>query len=197
MFSKLQENLDSYKLPLALSLIGIVLIIGGLAASNITSQKLKRDSFPKQSLVSKEDIIFVDVSGAVNKPGVYKLSLGSRVEEAITAAGGFMETANGEYISKRLNMAQKLSDGSKIYVPFLTENVDSLANTAIAGANAQSKVNVNTSTQSELEALPGIGPVTASKIISDRPYQSIKELLDKKTISKGVFEKIKDQIAVY
>ena len=68
---------------------------------------------------------------------------------------------------------------------------------AAPGNQAQTKVNLNTATQPELEALPGIGPVTASKIISDRPYQQVEDLLNKKVVSKAIFEKIKDSLVLY
>ena len=198
MSEQFKELLEKFKLPIGLSLVGIVLIIGGVFATGLNKSKPK--DFPKESLVQKDKMISVDVSGAVNKPGVYQLKEGDRIEEAIKLAGGFAQTASGEYISKYLNMAQKLSDGSKIYVPLVG---DSTSPGGYAGLTPQSsksvvgKVNINTSTQAELEALPGIGPVTASKIISDRPYQKIEELLNKKVVSKSVFEKIKDSLVVY
>lgn len=192
-----REKLDQFKLPIGLSLVGIVLIVGGIFASGLNRSKPK--NFPKESLVESQRIISVDVSGAVVKPGVYQLRDGSRIEDAVLAASGFTETANREYISKYLNMAQKLVDGSKVYVPLEGEQVSGAKNTeTVAGAaSANAQVNINIATQAELEALPGIGPVTASKIISDRPYQKVGELLDKKVVNKSVFEKIKDQLVVY
>lgn len=187
--------IDRFKIPIALSLVGFVLIIGGIFTSGFKASDKKE--FPKESLVNSQKIISVDVSGAVNRPGVYQLKDGLRIEEAIQAAGGFSETANSEYISKYLNLAQKLSDGMKIYVPYAGENVSVPQGGQVAGSNIVARVNINTATQAELEALPGVGPVTASKIISDRPYQKIEDLLDKKIVSKSVFEKIKDQIVVY
>ena len=59
------------------------------------------------------------------------------------------------------------------------------------------KVNINIATLAQLEELPGIGPVTASKIISDRPYQTVDDLLNKKIVGKAIFEKIKDLISLY
>ena len=198
-----REKLDQFKLPIGLSLVGIVLIVGGMLASGLNKSK-PRDpltssgqKFPKESLVENRKMISVDVSGAVVKPGVYQLSDGSRIEDAILAAGGFAEAANGEYISKYLNMAQKLSDGSKVYVPVVGENSVPSGGGAVAGASVTAKVNINTATQAELEALSGVGPVTASKIISDRPYQTTEDLLNKKVIGKSVFEKIKEQLLVY
>lgn len=181
------EYLQKFRLPIGLALIGIVLIIGGIVSSGLNKPK----TYPKESLVQSQKLISIDVSGAVNNPGVYQIKDGSRIEEAIVAAGGFSENANKEYISKYLNMAQKLSDGGKIYVPFVGEQG------IVAGESKAEKVNINTATQAELEALSGIGPGYASKIISDRPYQTIEDLLNKKIIPKSTFDKIKDQLVVY
>lgn len=204
MPTNLIASIEKFKLPIALSLLGVVLIIGGVFASGINKQQPKNlpgaENFPKESLVQSPKIISVDVSGAVAKPGVYQLKEGSRIEDAIKMADGFSENANQEYISKSLNMAQKLSDGSKVYVPVEGDltSVSSLSGqTEVAGVSTQAKVNINTSSQSEIEALPGIGPVTAAKIISGRPYQQADDLLNKKVVSKSVFEKIKDSIVLY
>jgi len=198
------EKVEKFKLPIALSLLGIVLIIGGIFASGLNEQvpsfgsKQKIKEYPKESLVQTQKTISVDVSGAVLKPGVYQLNEGARIEDSIKAAGGFSDDSNKEYISKYLNMAQKLSDGTKVYVPLDGEmTVNTSGGTSAAGASTQSKLNINTSSQSELETLSGIGPVTASKIISARPYQSIDELTSKKIVSKAVFEKIKDSLVTY
>ncbi|MCR4305794.1 MAG: ComEA family DNA-binding protein [Candidatus Daviesbacteria bacterium] len=193
-----REKLDKFKLPIGLSLVGVVLILGGIFSSGLAKPKtVSPSSFPKESLVENQKVISVDVSGAVIKPGVYSLKIGSRIEDAISAAGGFAETVNQEYVSKYLNMAQKLSDGSKVYVPVVGDSGVPVSGGTVAGTSTAAKVNVNSATQTELEALPGIGPVTASKIISDRPYGGVEELLSKKVISKAVFEKIKDQLVIY
>ena len=101
-----------------------------------------------------------------------------------------LDDANKEYISKYLNLAQKVVDGSKVYVPFRNGG-------AVAGVSASLKTNINTSSESDLEKLPGIGAATAAKIIAGRPFGSIEELTTKKLINRSTFEKVKDQIAVY
>lgn len=192
---KLLPVLDHYKLPLALVFLGSSLILGSIAVSGFTKS---RREFPKESLVESTKKISVDVSGAVSNPGVYEVSETSRIEDAITAAGGFSQSANQEYISKYINLAQKLTDGSKIYIPFEGEQISSgEAVGTIAGVSVSEKININTSTQGELESLSGVGPVTASKIISGRPYQQIEELLEKKIVGKATFDKIRDSIVVY
>lgn len=195
-----REKLNQFKIPIGLSLVGIVLIIGGVFTSGLNKAQSK--VFPKDSLVEAQKIISVDVSGAVAKPGVYQLKDGSRIEDAIGASGGFTETANAEYVSKYLNMAQKLSDGSKVYIPFAGEQISGPAvggtvagTTTLSGTTA--KVNINMASQAELEALDGIGPSYASKIISGRPYQVVEDLFNKKIVGKAVFEKIKNSIVVY
>ena len=107
-----REKLDQFKIPIALSFLGLVLISGGVFASGLSKARPKE--FPRESLVEGQKMMSVDVSGAVNKPGVYQLKNGSRIEDAVKEAGGFANTANTEFISKYLNMAQKLSDGSKV-----------------------------------------------------------------------------------
>jgi len=138
--------------------------------------------------------IFVDVSGAVLKPGVYKLAYGSRVADAINTAGGFSSSADSNFISKSLNLAQKLSDGAKIYIPQKGESGQALG-TAQSSLDS-GLVNINSASLDQLDALPGIGPATAQKIISGRPYSRVEELLEKKIVGASTFEKIKDKISV-
>lgn len=191
-YLKIRETIEKYKIPIGLSLIGVVLIIGGMAFS-----KVPEVSYPKESLIPAQKIINVDISGAVLKPGVYKLKEGQLVQNAVDQAGGFSENANNEYISKYLNLAQKLSDGMKIYVPYQGEAGGTFSSGIVSGANTKAQVNINIASQSELEALPGIGPVTASKIISGRPYQKVEDILSQKIVSKSTFEKIKGLIVVF
>ncbi len=188
------QSIEKYKLPIGLSILGLVLIAGGILTSGKTLQKPKQ--FPKESLVESAKLISVDVSGAVKQPGVYQLQEGTRVEDVIKLAQGFADNANQEYISKYLNLAQKLVDGGKIYIPQEGEQT-TVANVPSQVAGVNTKVNINSASQAEIEALPGIGPVTAAKIISGRQYQSIEELTSKKVVGNAVFEKIKDLVVVF
>lgn len=146
--------------------------------------------------------VFVDVSGAVQRPGVYQLELTSRVQDAFLAAGGLSAEADRDYVARFINLAAPLRDGMKIYVPKIGE---APAAVSVGGISSQGSVqslggqgltSINSASQIELEALPGIGPVTAGKIIASRPYNSINELLSKKAVGKSVFEKIKSQISL-
>ena len=135
--------------------------------------------------------IVVHIDGAVNRPGVYRLPADSRVNDAVGAAGGFSGEANISVV----NLASKLSDGQKILVSKTGEEVKGVSVSTTAAADGV--INVNSASQASLESLPGIGPVTAVKIINGRPYSSQDELLSKKVITKLVYEKIKDLISVY
>lgn len=138
----------------------------------------------------EEEKILVDVSGAVEKPGVYELKANARIKDALILAGGFAPDANRTYIAQNINLAAKLSDGMKIYIP---KKDESNTPQVLGGSNIL-KININLATASELDSLPGIGKVTAEKIISSRPYNSSEDLMIKKVVGKKVYEQIKDRI---
>lgn len=141
----------------------------------------------------------VDVAGAVKKPGMYTVNANDRVGDVIELAGGFTSEADLEYCNKLLNKAQRVSDGMKIYIPKLGEATSSVTNTQNSTSQMCSidnwrglKVNINTASEQELIDLPWIGPVTAKKIIANRPYKSYDDILNKKVMSFSQFEKVKD-----
>ena|SRR3989344_3626673 len=135
--------------------------------------------------------IIVHVDGAVTRPGVYKLKADSRVNDAINAAGGLSGSAD----QSKINLAAKITDGQKIYVPKIGESTTSIKGSTSTTGTTSEVINVNTASESELDKLPGVGPVTAAKIIASRPYSSLEELLTKKAVSSSVYEKIKGLIA--
>jgi len=194
---RINEKLNEFKLPIGLLLVGGVLLVGGLFSSNLIQKPKSPENFPKESIVSAGEIseVKIDVSGAVNNPGVFSLNKESRIEDAVKLAGGFSDQASKEYISKRLNLSQKISDGLKIYIPFEGEQANgqlTMDNGQVAGAatSISGKIGINSAEQASLESLPGIGAVTAKKIIDNRPYATLEELLSKKAVSKSVYTKI-------
>ncbi|MBI2012688.1 ComEA family DNA-binding protein [Candidatus Curtissbacteria bacterium] len=131
--------------------------------------------------------IVVHVDGAVAAPGVYKLTTDSRIGDAIKAAGGFAKDAD----TAKVNLAAKIADGQKILIPKKGE-------ADVKGLSLDGGlININTASEKELDTLPGIGPVTAQKIIASRPYSDSGELLSKKVVSGSVYEKIKGLITVF
>ncbi len=129
----------------------------------------------------------VHVSGAVVRPGVYTFSDGARVEDALRAAGGPNESAD----VSRLNLAVRLKDEMQVMVP-------SRNSVPLTLAPAGNLLNINTATARQLEDLPGIGEVTAQRIIDYReqngPLQRVEELLEAKLVSRSTYDKIKDKI---
>ena len=137
----------------------------------------------------------VHIDGAVAKPGVYRLASGARVTDAVSAAGG----GRAETDRSKINLAAKVADGQKAYVPKIGESGSQRVGGSrgqIAGESVSQLVNINVASESELDKLPGIGPVTAQKIISSRPYSSLEDLLTKKAVSQSTYEKIKDLISL-
>jgi competence protein ComEA len=138
---------------------------------------------------SAEPPIVVDVAGAVAHPGVYRLAAGSRIVDALTAAGGATEDAD----LATLNKAAPVRDGQRMYVPRPGETVPA----GSAGSDAQLKIDVNHATAAELEALPGIGPTTAARIVRSRgghPFARIEELQTRGLVTARVFADIKDMV---
>jgi competence protein ComEA len=136
-----------------------------------------------------DPLIVVDVAGAVAHPGVYHLAAGSRIVDALLAAGGM----TGEADLVALNKAAPIRDGQRIYVPRPGETVPA----GSAGSDAQLKIDVNHATAAELEALPGIGPTTAARIVRSRgghPFARIEELQTRGLVTARVFADIRDLV---
>jgi len=152
--------------------------------------------------------LYVDIAGEVEKPGVYALPAGARIGEALTAAGGVASGADRGWVARFVNLAAPVSDGMKIYIPAEGESggsgVSYASGASVVGGGeslgvevGQGKVNINTASETELDALWGIGPARARDIITNRPYGSIEELTTRAGIPKNVYERIEDQVSVY
>lgn len=134
--------------------------------------------------------VVVDVAGAVARPGVYELPAGARVIDSILAAGGLTAEAD----AAALNKAAPLRDGMRVFVPRPGEvpPADS------AGSPAETAIDINRASAAELEALPGIGPATASRIIRSRetkPFARVEELQTRGLVSARIFTDIKDLVS--
>ena len=147
-------------------------------------------------------LVVVHVAGAVMRPGVYSLSPGARVADALDAAGG----ARAGAATDAVNLARVVTDGEQIYVPTTEESARGLAG-AVTGASAaggQGKassgglVDINRASSDELESLPGVGPATAQKIVEDRekngPFTSPEDLMRVPGIGPKKFESLKDLV---
>ncbi len=139
-------------------------------------------------------LLVIDVEGGVRRPGVYRLPPGSRVADAIASAGGFGPSADATAARTALNLADPLQDGAKVLVP-----ERGAAPAVSTGAGHTGKVDLNRATAAELDALPGIGPVTAAKIIAARqqqPFRRVDELRSRKLVGAATFEKLKGLVTV-
>ena len=143
--------------------------------------------------------VVVHVAGAVARPGVYQLPPGSRVVDALEAAGGALPEAAVE----ALNLAQPLEDGQRIWVPARGQPSPTYVAAATPTATAMPafpKLDLNTATAQELEALPGIGPVLARRIVEYRdrfgPFQKVEDLLAVRGIGPVLLEKIRPYVYV-
>lgn len=140
--------------------------------------------------------LVVDVSGAVTQPGVYSLPAGSRVADAILAAGGVTDAAS----TGSLNMAALLEDGQQVRVPETIDTTGLGEPTVSRAGSGTILVNINTASQSQLEELPEIGPVTAQRIIEYReqtsPFLKIEDIQNVEGIGPETFEQIEDLITV-
>ena len=178
----------------------------------VVENEIKADEVPK-------NLIYVYVAGEVNNPSVVELEEGQRVADAIEKAGGL--TDSGEI--KNINLAYKLKDGEKLYIPSLDEVIESEeedadiayitsgingeinGTTSNSGNNSENStnnglININTATQTELETLDGIGPSTAKKIIDYREengkFNSIEDIQNVSGIGDAKYAAIKNDICV-
>jgi competence protein ComEA len=144
--------------------------------------------------------LVVDIEGGVAHPGIARLPPGSRVADAIAAAGGYADSADLAAAARTLNLASELTDGTQVYVPRLGDVAGGGTGTgAGGGSGGAGLVDLNHATESELDALPGIGPVTVGKIVAARqeqPFQTLDELVDRKVMTNAQLDKIRDLATV-
>jgi len=205
-------------------LSGTILMIQGAGASKSMTNTIKSGdlSLANNNVVnsaadSKPEIkeVVFDIEGAVATPGVYKLSAGSVLIDAINKAGGFSADADRDRIAREINQASQIGDGSKIYI-FKNSDKDVkvvsvgsnqnysniLSNSSSSNLSQQqsTKINLNTATLAELDSLPGIGPALAQRIIDWRDanggYEVVEDIKKVKGIGDSVFEGLKNQITV-
>lgn len=162
-----------------------------------------------KQITTKTEMIFVDIKGSVNKPGVYKFDINDRVIDAINKAGGLTKNANTDNI----NLSQKLTNEMVVYVysdneikkgnnkltcNTLCENNIIEVNNCVENTN-KDLININTATLEELLTLPGIGESKAKNIIEYREenkFKNIEELMNVNGIGESLFEQIKNKITI-
>lgn len=146
-------------------------------------------------------VVVVEAAGAVARPGVFRLPSGSRVADLLAAAGGYGPRVDTARVDRELNLAAQLKDGDRIRVPSRDEpdaTPDPVGAPDVPGAPS-ARIDLNRATASELDTLPGIGPVTAAKIIAAReeaPFASVDDLRTRKILGEKTFERLRDLVMV-
>ena len=206
------EKIKEYKIIVICT--GLGLLVGGffllkpaphtpVKETNLQAEvtAVSKDSSTEKDVKKEEsleqDLITVDVKGAVKAPGIYDLPVGSRVNDAVQKAGGLTEQAD----SKSINLAQKVSDEALVYVPTKGEEANQQANSgASSSTNKEKKVNLNKASLEELKQVKGLGGKRAQDIIDHREtngkFKSVEELKKVSGIGAKTIEKLKDYVTV-
>ena len=153
--------------------------------------------------VDRPVALIVDVEGAVRRPGIQRLAAGSRVGDAIAAAGGYGDRVDVAAAAQTINLAEALQDGAKVRVPTLGETTATgpipatPAGSGPAGTGAL--IDLNHADEGQLESLPGVGPVTAGKIIDARttaPFATVDDLATRGVVGPSTLEKLRPLVTV-
>ncbi len=193
-----------------LLILGILLVIVGIGM-NFKDQFLEKAEvrFINKSVgltevvdVQSNNEVVIDISGEVINPGVYRLIGDVRINDALIKAGGLKANADRDWVSKNLNLAEKLVDGQKIYIPNEVESRKlKVESDGILGVSVNNKiVRINSATIEQLDTLSGIGPSIAKKIIDYRTtnggFKNIEELKLVSGIGDKLYEEIKNDVAL-
>ena len=169
--------------------------VAAVSKDSSSEKEIKKE---EEDESAEQDLITVDVKGAVKSPGIYDLPVGSRVHDAVQKAGGLTEEAD----SKSLNLAQKVSDEALVYVP--TKGEEAASQQAASGTtpstSKEKKVNLNRASLEELKQVKGLGGKRAQDIIDHREangkFKSVDELKKVSGIGAKTIEKLKDYVTV-
>jgi len=207
------EKIKEYKIIVICT--GLGLLVGGffllkpapqtpVKETNLQAEvaAVSKDSVSEKEVKKEEpveqDLITVDVKGAVKSPGIYDLPVGSRVNDAVQKAGGLTEQAD----NKSINLAQKVSDEALVYVPTKGEEAASQqsGSGATSSTSKEKKVNLNKASLEELKQVKGLGGKRAQDIIDHREtngkFKSVDELKKVSGIGAKTIEKLKDYVTV-
>jgi len=177
--------------------LGLFLIFLALAQGQGWLEKEPAVSWVTFESVTQEEggVVFIDVAGAVNRPGVYQLPAGSRVNDVVVACEGITPWASRDFLEKNFNRARLLEDGEKLFIPYQGQEGAS----GLVGVLGD-KININQASRQELMLLSGIGEKYAQAIIDYRqsqgPFNSTEEIKEVKGIGEKTFEEIKDRLEI-
>jgi competence protein ComEA len=193
-------TLGALAAALLIGAVAVAIALGGTGGAEVAGPIVSGGAAGSERPVGGAGELVVDVAGAVVTPGVYKLAAGARVGDAIDSAGGFSPRVDADRVAQALNLAAALTDGQQIRVPSRDDDPAPIGG-AGAGASGGSNglIDLNAASQDELESLPGIGPVTAGKIIAARaesPFRTVDELRERGLVGQKTFDSIRSLITV-
>jgi competence protein ComEA len=143
--------------------------------------------------------LVVDVEGGVARPGIVQLPSGSRIADAIAAAGGYSPAADMAAAAAQINLAATLRDGQQVLVPLEGSSGGGSGGSGGGSGGGGGLVDLNSASADALDALPGIGPVTVQKIIAaraDQPFTTLEELVERKVMTSSQLEGIRDLVTL-
>jgi competence protein ComEA len=184
-----RRQLFAAAVAVAIVLVVLVRHLGGSGSAERTVTPLPAPVKPAKAVAAK--LLVIDVAGAVRRPGLYRLREGSRIDDAIAAAGG--PTAKAQLDA--VNLAAPIADGEQVVVPGRGVAGAPAASPPAAGSSPSAPLDLNTATAEQLDSLPGIGPVTAQKILDYRQahgaFHSVAELEGVPGIGPGRLSQLK------
>lgn len=206
-------------LALMITIASFVLYLKEVRATDTYENQPSGIPLPESSIPHPDSslqlpsVLAVDVSGAVVFPDVYEVSPGARLADVIEKAGGLTDAVDASFVARNYNMSKLVGDQEKIYIPytwditngtFIEEKRVLEYLSPLYGLSAQNEyglsalspnnISLNTASLEELDTLPGVGQVTAQKIVDNRPYTTTDELLSKKVVNQSTFDKIQEFI---
>jgi competence protein ComEA len=193
-------HIPARRIVVAVASLAAVALVGGYGVSMRSRPKPLNVSLgsPRPSATAgaaSADGFYVHIAGAVNRPGLYRVPPGSRVDDAIRVAGGATEDAD----LNSLNLATKVKDGDKVLVPRRGQT-GAAGEGAGGGAGQSQQLNLNTATAAQLDELPGIGPALAQRIVAYREqhggFRTVDELQKVPGIGPAKFGQVKDLVTV-
>ena len=199
---KLKDFVGQFRVELAFITISLILILTAVVlfsrlheSEKTTAIAIKPERIDKQP-TKKPKMVLVHLDGAVENPDVYEVTEGARLKDVLTLANGLSKQADRAFFARNFNLAQILADQQKIYIPSVGEVGNQPVLTQDQNSGQSALVSINSASQPGLEGLPAIGPVTAQKIISSRPFNQIEDLVSRKIIGPATFEKLKALITL-
>jgi competence protein ComEA len=185
---------------------GSVVVDGGSALPGESARAAAPVGSASVSGGAASAALVVEIVGAVDRPGVYRLPQDARVGDLVTAAGGYGPRVDTDRAGRELNLAAQLHDGDQIRVPTRGEAVGTAPPTTGGGTGTKPAggkpppIDLNRATAEELDTLPGVGPATAAKILASRdeqPFAAVDDLRSRKLVGEKTFANLKDLVAVH